>query len=206
MDIPTLSVSQDIMSELSAARPSVPPAHLEMCSIAFYYSSLIMSFEPYFTNLPQTDQSFIQKQKFDYNDKLSISVFEVLKRFKVKLDLTEAEIIHGLILICRACCGSERRDRLELTHKNGTLILITGMMLGQKYSHEAQIKNETWSEKFGVELLDLNKMEIEFLKGCDFKTLVFPNECVKMILTCSEMLTKFMNSKFIPTINPLRPF
>ena len=108
------------------------------------------------------------KMCFSSNSIPKISIYDYLKRIQTYSQIDKNTLILSLIYIDRICqCG-----KVTLTYYNIHRILFGAILISIKYNEDNFYDNNYYVEIAGIRINELNAIEYNFIKLCNFKMFV----------------------------------
>jgi len=108
------------------------------------------------------------KMCFSSNSIPKISIYDCLKRIQTYTNIEKNTLILSLIYIDRIC----KKSKLILTYYNIHRIIFSAILISIKYNEDNYYNNKYYAEIAGIKLNELNSIEYNFIKLCDFKIFV----------------------------------
>ncbi|KAH9964592.1 cyclin-domain-containing protein [Russula dissimulans] len=114
--------------------------------------------------------------------RLQFSVSSVFVHFMQKLlqttQLSQSVIVLSLHYVYRL----KERNSGTIAHPGSEFrVAVAALMMANKFVDDNTYTNKTWSEVSGIELMEINKMEREFLAGIDFNLYVDKETYVRWV-------------------------
>ena len=108
------------------------------------------------------------KMCFSSNSIPKISIYDYLKRIQTYSKIEKNTLILSLIYIDRICL----KGKLILTYYNIHRILFGAILISIKYNEDNFYDNKFYAEIAGIMINELNSIEYNFIKLCDFKMFI----------------------------------
>ena len=108
------------------------------------------------------------KMCFSSNSIPKISIYDYLKRIQTYTNIEKNTLILSLIYIDRIC----KKSKLILTYYNIHRIIFSAILISIKYNEDNYYNNKYYAEIAGIKINELNSIEYNFIKLCDFKIFV----------------------------------
>jgi hypothetical protein len=181
---------------------SPQPGHVELLSVAFYFTSLVLSSDPDLLILSNIFPLNYAAECKRLTEEIGFMTFKILEQMKKYFGLTEVEVVHGIFLIRKGSFGKWRSEKSSLSVENCIVLFVAGMLIAHKHFGDDQVKNKYWSDLFKIPLTRLNKGEITLLKACRFETFISKEECLQTIEAIKTTLHQYhshSNSSILPS-------
>ena len=108
------------------------------------------------------------KMCFSSNSIPKISIYDYLTRIQTYTKIEKNTLILSLIYIDRIC----QKSKLVLTYYNIHRILFSAILISIKYNEDNYYNNKYYAEIAGIKINELNLIEYNFIKLCDFHIFV----------------------------------
>lgn len=150
---------------------------------------IIKQTSSYLISLTNVSQSL--KSKFRLNHFLT----EILKRSRASLPIFQIALRYYLTLTLKLSDGDENIDELVCIKKRFLVCLI----LSFKYHFDCQYSFQSWAKISGLTVKDLQRLEVQALKGLDYRLSVSSEDYESWINKLALKMEQFQVEEFEAT-------
>ncbi|KAH7832597.1 uncharacterized protein MONOS_5035 [Monocercomonoides exilis] len=118
----------------------------------------------------------INPEIVEATQKVTKAMTIIINVMNQRAHICECEIIQAICLLERATSKKISCQPIVLTLGNVTMAFLVAVMISHKFSSDSPVRNKWWADLFSVDVKDLYRSELIFLKTIDYNLYITPEE------------------------------